>query len=83
LERPTALEAENITRHYKSSGRGVEDVSFELRPGEVFGLVGPNGSGKSTLMRVLSTAIAPESGTFRIGGVSGLEERRKRARRWA
>jgi ABC-2 type transport system ATP-binding protein len=77
LERPTALEAENITRHYKSSGRGVEDVSFELRPGEVFGLVGPNGSGKSTLMRVLSTAIAPESGTFRIGGVSGLEERRE------
>jgi ABC-type multidrug transport system ATPase subunit len=77
LERPTALEAENITRHYKSSGRGVEDVSFELRPGEVFGLVGPNGSGKSTLMRVLSTAIAPESGTFRIGGVNGLEERRE------
>ena len=77
MERPTALEAENITRHYKSSGRGVEDVSFELRPGEVFGLVGPNGSGKSTLMRVLSTAIAPESGTFRIGGVNGLEERRE------
>ena len=77
MERPTALEAENITRHYKSSGRGVENVSFELRPGEVFGLVGPNGSGKSTLMRVLSTAIAPESGTFRIGGVNGLEERRE------
>ena len=77
MERPTALEAENITRHYKSSGRGVENVSFELRPGEVFGLVGPNGSGKSTLMRVLSTAIAPESGTFRIGGTNGLEERRE------
>jgi ABC-2 type transport system ATP-binding protein len=77
LERPTALEAENITRHYESSGRGVADVSFEVRPGEVFGLMGPNGSGKSTLLRVLSTAIAPESGTFRIGGVNGLEERRK------
>jgi ABC-2 type transport system ATP-binding protein len=77
LERPAALEAENITRTYKSSGRGVADVSFEVYPGEVFGLMGPNGSGKSTLLRVLSTAIAPESGTFRIGGVNGLEERRE------
>jgi ABC-type multidrug transport system ATPase subunit len=77
LERPSALEAENITLHYKSSGRGVEDVSFEIRPGEVFGLMGPNGSGKSTLLRVLSTAIAPESGTFRMGSVDGLEERQK------
>ncbi len=77
MERPSALEAENITLHYKSSGRGVEDVSFEIRPGEVFGLMGPNGSGKSTLLRVLSTAIAPESGTFRMGSVDGLEERQK------
>ena len=77
MERPSALEAENITLHYKSSGRGVEDVSFEIRPGEVFGLMGPNGSGKSTLLRVLSTAIAPESGTFRMGRVDGLEERQK------
>jgi ABC-type multidrug transport system ATPase subunit len=52
-------------------------VSFEIRPGEIFGLMGPNGSGKSTLLRVLSTAIAPQSGTFRIGGADGLEERQK------
>jgi ABC-2 type transport system ATP-binding protein len=77
LERPVTLEAENITRHYKNSGRGVEEVSFEVHPGEIFGLMGPNGSGKSTLLRVLSTAIAPESGTFRISGVNGLEERQK------
>jgi ABC-type multidrug transport system ATPase subunit len=74
---PPTLEAEKITRLYKSSGRGVVDVSFEVRPGEVFGLMGPNGSGKSTLLRVLSTAIAPESGTFRIGGADGLKERRE------
>ena len=48
-----------------------------MRPGEIFGLMGPNGSGKSTLLRVLSTAIAPESGAFRIGGANGLKERRK------
>src|SRR4051812_359385 len=77
LERAAALYAEKITRFYKSSGRGISNVSLEVRPGEVFGLVGPNGSGKSTLLRVLSTAIAPESGTFRVGGTDGLKERRK------
>ncbi len=74
---PRALEANGIERLYKSSGRGVSDVSFSVAPGEVFGLMGPNGSGKSTLLRILSTAIAPDSGGFRVGGVDGLTEKRK------
>jgi ABC-2 type transport system ATP-binding protein len=72
-----ALEAKNIVRLYKSSGRGVSDVSFSVAPGEVFGLMGPNGSGKSTLLRVLSTAISPDEGGFSVGGVDGLAEKRK------
>lgn len=81
MEKPATLEARNITRLYKSSERGVTDISFEVHPGEIFGLMGPNGSGKSTLLRVLSTAIAPESGSFRIGGADGTKERqRARAR---
>jgi ABC-2 type transport system ATP-binding protein len=71
------LEAKHITRLYRSSGRGVVDVSLAVGPGEIFGLVGPNGSGKSTLLRVLSTAIAPDSGTFRVGGVDGIREKRQ------
>jgi ABC-2 type transport system ATP-binding protein len=74
---PPALEAKNITRLYKSSGRGVSDVSLRVERGEVFGLIGPNGSGKSTLLRVLSTAIAPNSGGFRVSGVDGLREKRE------
>ena len=73
---PTLI-AENVTRLYKSSGRGVTGVSLAVNPGEVLGLVGPNGSGKSTLLRVLSTAIDPDSGTFRIAGADGLKEKRK------
>jgi len=72
-----ALEARDVSRRYKSSGRGVEDVSFSVAPGEVFGLVGPNGSGKSTLLRVLSTAIEPDGGTFSVAGADGLREKRK------
>ena len=52
-------------------------MSLAVGRGEIFGLVGPNGSGKSTLLRVLSTAIAPDSGTFRVGGVDGIGEKRQ------
>ena len=76
-ERQATLEAKNITRLYRSSGRGVTDVSLAVDRGEIFGLVGPNGSGKSTLLRVLSTAIAPDSGTFYVGGVDGIGEKRR------
>jgi ABC-2 type transport system ATP-binding protein len=52
-------------------------VSLRVGRGEILGLVGPNGSGKSTLLRVLSTAIAPDSGTFYVGGADGVREKRK------
>ncbi len=71
------LEARGVSRRYKSSGRGVEDVSFSVAPGEVFGLVGPNGSGKSTLLRVLSTAIEPDGGTYSVADADGRKEKRK------
>ncbi|HZY64643.1 MAG TPA: ABC transporter ATP-binding protein [Rubrobacteraceae bacterium] len=66
-----------MTLRYRSSGRGIEDVSLTVRPGEVFGLMGPNGSGKSTLLRVLSTAIVPDSGSFSLGGADGLKQPRQ------
>jgi ABC-2 type transport system ATP-binding protein len=71
-----ALEAENITHLYRSSGRGVTDVSLTVDRGEIVGLLGPNGSGKSTLLRVLSTAVEPDSGSLRFGGADGLKEKR-------
>lgn len=72
-----ALRADNISLRYKSSGRGVSDASLRAAKGEVLGLVGPNGSGKSTLIRVLSTAVKPDSGTFTVCGFDGLKNKRE------
>jgi ABC-2 type transport system ATP-binding protein len=44
----------------------VDDLTFEVRPGEVFGLLGPNGAGKSTLIRMLMGILAPDDGEIRI-----------------
>ena len=46
----------------------VDDVSFEVRPGEVLGLVGPNGAGKTSLIRMLMDIIAPDSGEILLDG---------------
>ncbi len=46
----------------------MRDVSFEARPGEVFGLLGENGAGKTTTLRLLSTILTPTSGTAKIMG---------------
>jgi ribose transport system ATP-binding protein len=48
--------------------RALDDVSFELRRGEVHALIGENGAGKSTMMKVLSGAIAPDAGAMEIDG---------------
>lgn len=45
----------------------VDDVGFEVRRGEIFGLIGPNGSGKTTVLNLLSGFLAPRSGKVRLG----------------
>jgi simple sugar transport system ATP-binding protein len=61
------LQVVNISKSYGHI-RALTDVSFEVRAGEVVGLVGDNGAGKSTLVNIIAGAIRPSSGTLRIDG---------------
>ncbi|MFM9082365.1 MAG: ATP-binding cassette domain-containing protein, partial [Actinomycetota bacterium] len=62
-----AIRTENLTKFY-SSHLGVEDVSFEVAPGEVVGFLGPNGSGKTTVLRMLVGLISITRGRAHLLG---------------
>jgi ABC-2 type transport system ATP-binding protein len=59
--------ANGLTKRY-GSFRALDDVSFEVRRGEIVGFLGPNGAGKSTTMRILTCFIAPTSGVAKVRG---------------
>jgi ABC-2 type transport system ATP-binding protein len=61
------LEVKTLTKRY-GSARGVEDLSFDIEKGEIFGYLGPNGSGKTTTIRCLMGLLRPTRGQCRILG---------------
>jgi len=61
------LKARGITKHY-GAVRALSDVDFEIRPGELVGLVGDNGAGKSTFVKTLAGAVQPSAGTVEMDG---------------
>lgn len=61
------IEINNLTKSY-GKARGIEDVSFHVEQGEIFGFIGPNGAGKSTTIRTLLSLIYPTSGSATIFG---------------
>jgi iron complex transport system ATP-binding protein len=62
-----AVEVRGLTFRYRS-GKGLDDVTFEVAPGELLGVVGPNSAGKSTLLRLLSKVVAPQRGQILMEG---------------
>ncbi|MGD0477167.1 MAG: ABC transporter ATP-binding protein [Nitrososphaerales archaeon] len=61
------IRVENLTKKF-GDFVALDDVSFDVKKGEIFGLLGPNGAGKSTTLRILSTLARPTKGTASIGG---------------
>jgi len=66
------IEVENLRKEY-SGFVAVEDTTFEVDAGEVFGIVGPNGAGKTTTLKMLAGLIEPTAGTATVAGVQAGE----------
>ena len=64
---------DHVTKKY---GReyALNEVSFELEPGKIIGLLGPNGSGKSTTLKLIAGLISPTNGTVKVNGKGRIAE---------
>src|ERR1041385_3940520 len=69
------IEVQNLQKRYRDRV-AVQDVSFTVEHGEIFGILGPNGAGKTTTVECLSGLRTPDAGTVRI---LGLDPRRARS----
>lgn len=71
------LSVSNITKQFGET-RAVDNLSFEVQPGEIFGLLGPNGAGKTTSIRMILDIFEPDSGEISILGGPMNEEKKNR-----
>lgn len=67
------IQVNELTKYYGKS-RGIENLSFSVKEGEIFGFIGPNGAGKSTTIRLLLSLIHPTSGQARVFGKDVTKE---------
>ena len=68
---PNAIEVTHLSKQYKeATSLALNDVSFKVRRGEIYGILGPNGAGKTTLMSILFGSIKPTMGSFSIVGLT-------------
>jgi ABC-2 type transport system ATP-binding protein len=67
MEKEKAIVVSNLTKEFDTF-RAVDDISFEVERGEIFGFLGPNGAGKSTTIRMLNGLLLPTSGEGWVGG---------------
>ncbi len=66
-----AVLIENLRKSY-GNVQAVKDISFTVKPGEIFGLLGPNGAGKTTTIRCLCTLAKPDGGKIEVGGINAI-----------
>ncbi len=71
------IQVSHVTKRYQHSVSVVDDVSFSVREGQIFGLLGPNGAGKTTIMQMISTLLTPSSGDITIYGLNTKTDARE------
>ena len=67
------IEVSHLSKKY-GTHPAIEDLSFTVGDGQIFGLLGPNGAGKSTIMNILTGYLAPTSGEVKVAGFSLPEQ---------
>jgi ABC-type multidrug transport system ATPase subunit len=70
------VKVNNLSKSYGKT-EALKDISFEVKPGELFGFIGPDGAGKTTLLRILTSLIIPDKGTAEVLGYDVEKEYRK------
>jgi ABC-2 type transport system ATP-binding protein len=68
-----AVDAKSLVKQFGNI-RALDELSFQIKQGEIFGLIGPNGAGKTTTLRIVSTLIIPTSGTATIFGLDTVKQ---------
>ncbi|WP_034057086.1 ABC transporter ATP-binding protein [Lacinutrix jangbogonensis] len=68
-----SISISNISKSYKKA-KALQDISFDVKPGELFGLIGPDGAGKTTLFRVLTTLLIANEGNATVAGFDVVDD---------
>ena len=76
------IEVEHLTKTYNGRVNAVDDLSFTVEKGQIYGFLGPNGAGKSTTMNIITGYISATSGKVTVDGHDIFTEP-KAAKRWS
>lgn len=68
-----SISLSNISKSY-TKVKAVQNISFDVNPGELFGLIGPDGAGKTTIFRILTTLLIPDKGTATVAGFDVVKD---------
>lgn len=77
------IKAEHLSMIYGKDKKAVDDISFEIKPGEIVGFAGPNGAGKTTVIKMLTGILKPASGNAFIHGFDIVKEALQAKRQFA
>ncbi len=71
---PELITVQNLSKSYKTR-KAIDNISFSVQEGAIFGFIGPNGAGKTTTIKILTTLLMPGSGSVTIAGLDVLKDR--------
>ncbi len=72
-----AVTVKNLVKVYGKEKTAVDDVSFSVKQGEIFGLIGPDGAGKTSIFRILTTLLLPDGGSATVDGLDVVKDYKK------